>query len=105
MLQHCIELAAERNSKKLFVPKSEIMFHFTGQRRSISRMISSAQQIASAIALIVACQTVLILTLAGIGAVYTMLGGLRGNAKANIAQNIIAGSALIALCGYISYHH
>jgi len=54
---------------------------------------------------ILSLQTALILILAGIGVVDTLLGGLRGNARANVAQNIIAGSALIALCGYVGYYH
>jgi sodium/pantothenate symporter len=45
----------------------------------------------------VSLQTALIITLAVISAVYTMLGGLRGNAKANEVQNWWAGLALWAV--------
>lgn len=42
----------------------------------------------------VSLQGVLIFALAGIGAVYTILGGLRGNVRANLVQNYVGGIAL-----------
>ena len=41
--------------------------------------------------------TILILTLAGISAIYTILGGIRGNALANQMQNWVGGLALWAV--------
>lgn len=44
-----------------------------------------------------ALQTVLILSLAAIAAIYTILGGLRGNLNANRLQNYVAGAGLWAV--------
>lgn len=44
---------------------------------------------------------ILIVGFAGIGAIYTVIGGLRGNIRANKVQNVLAASSLAIILGFL----
>lgn len=46
-------------------------------------------------------ETILYLSLGAIGAIYCMLGGLRGNLHANQVQNYLSGGAVLLAIGYL----
>ena len=52
----------------------------------------------------VTLQGILIFALAGIGAIYTILGGLRGNVRANMVQNYIGGVALWVVVLFLMFN-